>query len=81
MLIDVAVTDRSPQRAADIANAVGQVFGALVNELERPITPGAQPPVAVRVVQPPQLSRRNPSSAGLPLTARARPARRAGCSA
>ena len=66
VLVDVAVTDRSPQRAADIANAVGQVFGALVNELERPITPGAQPPVAVRVVEAAAVPQ-EPSSAGLPL--------------
>jgi capsular exopolysaccharide synthesis family protein len=52
VLVDVAVTDTSPQRAADIANSVGLMFSKLVTELERPTAPGAQPPVAVRVVQP-----------------------------
>ena len=52
VLIDVAVTDPSPQRAADIANAVGRRLQPPRDELERPTPPGAQPPVAVRVVQP-----------------------------
>jgi capsular exopolysaccharide synthesis family protein len=52
VLIDVAVEDRSPERAAAIANALGRVFTDLVAELERPTVVGAQPPVAVRVVQP-----------------------------
>jgi polysaccharide biosynthesis transport protein len=64
VLIDVEVVDRSPQRAADIANAVARVFASLVDELERPTVAGAQPPVAVRVVQPAAPSVR-PSSAGL----------------
>ena len=66
VLIDVAVEDRSPERAAAIANALGRVFTGLVAELERPTVVGAQPPVAVRVVQPaspPVL----PSSMPLPL--------------
>jgi polysaccharide biosynthesis transport protein len=52
VLIDVSATDPSPQRAAEIANTIGDVFPDLVSELERPTTPGAQPIVAVRVVQP-----------------------------
>lgn len=52
VLIDVAVTDRSADRAAAIANGVGDVFTDLVEELERPTAVGAPPPVAVRVVQP-----------------------------
>jgi polysaccharide biosynthesis transport protein len=66
VLIDVAVEDRSPERAAAIANAIGRVFTGLVAEIERPTAIGAQPPVAVRVVQPaapPVL----PSSMELPL--------------
>jgi len=66
VLVDVAVTDTSPQRAADIANAVGQVFSGLVTELERPTTPGVQPPVAVRVVQPAPVPA-IPSSTSLPV--------------
>ena len=66
VLIDVTVDDRSPERAAAIANAIGRVFTALVAEIERPTAIGAQPPVAVRVVQPasPPLL---PSSMELPL--------------
>jgi len=52
VLIDVAVTDQSPRQAATIANSVGDVFPALVDELERPTEPGRQPAVAVRIVQP-----------------------------
>ena len=52
VLIDVKVKDNSPERAAAIANAVGQVFTRLVDDIERPTTAGAQQPVAVRVVQP-----------------------------
>lgn len=65
VLIDVAVVDRSPQRSADIANAVAQRFAALVDELERPTVVGARPSVAVRVVQPAAAPLR-PSSSGLP---------------
>jgi capsular exopolysaccharide synthesis family protein len=67
VLLDVTVTDPSAQRATDIANAVGDVFPDLVAELERPTTPGVQPAVAVRVVQP-ALVPTQPSSANLPLT-------------
>jgi polysaccharide biosynthesis transport protein len=66
VLIDVTATDPSPQRAADVVNAVGGVFPNLVAELERSTTPGAQPVVAVRVVQPALVPNR-PSS--LPLWA------------
>ena len=52
VLIDVEVVDRSPQRSADIANAVARTFVSLVDELERPAETGARPPVAVRGVQP-----------------------------
>lgn len=52
VLIDVAVTDESPQGAADIANSVGRVFPNLVSELERPTASNGVPPVVVRVVQP-----------------------------
>jgi succinoglycan biosynthesis transport protein ExoP len=67
VLIDVAVVDRSPRRAADIANAVGEVFTGLVDELERPVRLDATQEVAVRVVQPAALPV-TPSSTGLPIT-------------
>ena len=65
VLIDIAVVDRSPQRAAQLANTVGAVVTDLVDELERPVDPTRPQAVAVRVVQPaaPPLA---PSSAGLP---------------
>ena len=52
VLIDVTVVNNSPERAAQIANAVGSVFTQLVDELERPVDQSAQQAVAVRVVQP-----------------------------
>lgn len=67
VLIDVAVQDESPARAAELANTIGQVFTELVDELERPVDPAAQQAVAVRVVQsaaPPT----RPSSTSLPVT-------------
>lgn len=67
VLIDVAVTGRSPEQVAAMANTVGDVFTGLVDELERPATRGAVPPVAVRVVQPATVPTA-PSSTGLPVT-------------
>jgi capsular exopolysaccharide synthesis family protein len=55
VLLDVTVSDPSPQRATLIANAVGDVFPGLVAELEQPTTGGASPVVAVRVVNPAQV--------------------------
>jgi polysaccharide biosynthesis transport protein len=66
VLIDVSVTDPSPKRAADIANSVGQSLTRLVDELERPVVPGALPPVAVRMVQP-AVPPTEPSSTSLPV--------------
>lgn len=67
VLIDVAVVDESPERAAQLANTVGEVFTGLVDELERPMQPGAPQAVAVRVVQPAALPL-VPSSTGLAVT-------------
>jgi polysaccharide biosynthesis transport protein len=66
VVIAVAVTDRSAERAAAIADAVGTAFINLVNELERPASPDAVPPVAVKVVQAPDVPT-EPSSLGLPV--------------
>lgn len=54
VLVNVTVTDADPARARDVANAVGQQFSRLVNELE---TPQGQTvsPVKVSVVQPASL--------------------------
>ena len=67
VLIDIAVVDQSPVRAAQLANAVGEVFTGLVSELERPVTSGLPQAVAVRVVQPAAVPV-EPSSTGLPVT-------------
>jgi polysaccharide biosynthesis transport protein len=66
VLIDVAVEDTSAQSAALVANTVGDVFTALVDELERPVNPNLPQPVAVRVVQPAAVPT-EPSSIGLPV--------------
>jgi succinoglycan biosynthesis transport protein ExoP len=66
VLIDVGVEDTDPESAAAVANTIGEVFTGLVDELERPLEPGAAPAVAVRIVQP-AVSPDEPSSTGLPL--------------
>jgi succinoglycan biosynthesis transport protein ExoP len=51
VLIDLSVTDSSPVRAQDIANAISAQFPALVNQLETP--PGQHvSPVKVSITQP-----------------------------
>lgn len=66
VLIDVAVTDPSPERAARIADTVGEVVIGVVDELERPTAAGGVAPVAVRVVQP-ATEPAAPSSTSLPV--------------
>ena len=63
VVINVSVTDRSPQRAALIANAVGQVFPDLVSQLKKPTDVNALPTVKASVVQEAGIPTR-PSSAG-----------------
>jgi capsular exopolysaccharide synthesis family protein len=54
VLLDVTVTDPSPERARDVAGAVGTQFSRLVTKLET--APGATTaPVTVSVVDPPAL--------------------------
>jgi capsular exopolysaccharide synthesis family protein len=65
MIVSASVTDDSPTRAADIANALGREVQAVVDELERPAKPNAVAPVALRVIQP-ATPPRSPSSTGLP---------------
>lgn len=50
VLINVSVVDRDPKRAQEIANSIGRVFPALVDQIEKPSTGGASP-VRVSVVQ------------------------------
>ena len=54
VLINVSVTDGDPARAQRIANAVGDVFPGLVDQIEKPVS-GGPSPVKVSVVQPAQL--------------------------
>jgi capsular polysaccharide biosynthesis protein len=54
VLLDVTVTDSSPQRALQIADAVVPEFTALVTELETN-EPGAASPVRVSVTDRPEL--------------------------
>lgn len=56
ILIDLTVNDRDAAQASAIANSTASVFVDVVNELERPTRPGQPPVVAVRVVQPAQVS-------------------------
>jgi polysaccharide biosynthesis transport protein len=67
VVIDMYVTDSSPERAADVANTAATVLSEVVDDLERPQTPGGIAPVAVRVVQPATVPAR-PSSTGLTKT-------------
>jgi capsular exopolysaccharide synthesis family protein len=65
VLIDVTVTDPSPRRAQQIADAVGQEFPGFVDDLEASGQNGASP-VKVTVTDRPDL----PSSASSPSTLR-----------
>lgn len=51
VLIDIAVTDRDPVRAAETANSIGSHFATTVEELDR-VSENAPSPVKVTVVQP-----------------------------
>lgn len=51
VLLEVSVTDTSAQRAADIANAVGESFARVVSEdLEKPV--GGPPLIVVKTIAP-----------------------------
>jgi polysaccharide biosynthesis transport protein len=62
-LLDVTVTDRSPLRAAEIVNTLGEVFPQFVSQLERPSRPDGVAPVVVRPVGP-AIAPTRPSSMG-----------------
>jgi len=66
VLIDVGVTDPNARQATAIVNDVSAAFVRLVDELERPATPNAVLPVAVRVVRPASVPSQ-PSSPDLPV--------------
>lgn len=54
VLLQATVTDPSPSQARDIANAVGEQFAVLVDDLERPVGGGAST-VKVTVVEQAEL--------------------------
>ncbi|MBO4237347.1 MULTISPECIES: polysaccharide biosynthesis tyrosine autokinase [Pseudonocardia] len=64
VLIDVAVRDGDPGRAAQIANRIGEAMTGIVAEMETPPGSGAPAPVALRVVEP-AVAPDRPSSPGL----------------
>lgn len=51
LVIDVAVTQSDPARAAQVANVTGEVFGGLVAQLEQPLAPNSIPLVSAKIVQ------------------------------
>lgn len=67
VLINLAVTGPSPGEAEAVANALGATMTNLVTELEKPGAPTAQPPVAIKVVDP-AVAPTSPSSPGAVLT-------------
>ncbi|MER5669728.1 polysaccharide biosynthesis tyrosine autokinase [Pseudonocardia alni] len=68
VLIDVAVRDGYPDRAALVANRIGDVMTQVVAEMETPPVPDAVAPVALRVVEP-AVAPDRPSPPGLVLLA------------
>jgi len=68
VLLDVAVTDPSPERAQAIAQTVGTEFTDLVSQLESPVGGGASP-VKVTITQQPRLAEEPSSPATLRNTA------------
>jgi capsular exopolysaccharide synthesis family protein len=63
-ILDVSVTDRSPQRAHDIAASIDSEFTAMVRRLES--TPGELSPVRVSVVATPEVPESPSSPAVVP---------------
>lgn len=56
VMLQVAVTDPSPERAQRIAEEIGTVFPEVVDEIERPSDSSRRSPVKVSLVQPAQVS-------------------------
>jgi capsular exopolysaccharide synthesis family protein len=54
VLVDITVSDHSPERAQQLANAIATQFSRVVANLERPATDQASP-VSVSVVRPAEL--------------------------
>lgn len=52
VMLEVTVTDPSPERAQEIAAALGETFPEVVDEIERPSDTSRTSPVKVSLVQP-----------------------------
>ncbi|WP_337832980.1 polysaccharide biosynthesis tyrosine autokinase [Pseudonocardia sp. TMWB2A] len=65
VLIEVSATDSTPERAAQLADAVADAGAGVVSDLERPTDPGAAALITLRVVQPADVPT-EPSSLSLP---------------
>jgi polysaccharide biosynthesis transport protein len=52
VVINLTVTDRSAERSAAIANAIGATLRDVVNEIEQPPVAGRATPVVVRAIEP-----------------------------
>lgn len=56
VMLEVAVIDPSPERAREIAAALGETFPAVVDEIERPSDTSRTSPIKISLVQPAQTS-------------------------
>lgn len=56
VMLEAAVTDADPERAQEIAAAIGETFPAVVDELERPSDSSRRSPVKVSLVAPAETS-------------------------
>ena len=54
VMLEVSVTDPEPERAQEIATALGKAFPSVVDELERPSDTSKRSPVKVSMVKPAQ---------------------------
>lgn len=54
VMLEVSVTDPSPERAQEIATTLGEAFPAVVDKLERPSDKSKRSPVKVSLVKPAQ---------------------------
>lgn len=56
VMLEVSVTDPSPEHAQSVATAIGESFPGVVDEIERPSDASKRSPVKVSLVQPAETS-------------------------
>ena len=56
VMLEVRVTDPSPQTAQEVALAIGETFPGVVDEIERPSDSSKRSPIKVSLVQPAETS-------------------------